>query len=167
MNMPSLRRKRLPPSLIGAAAILSAMSPLAADAATVTHGGQCSYEADDACTDCRTLHLVETKLDGTQRRFAVFDAADRNRIGADRAARKAHVLARLWKLAKKKWPTDKLQQGYTVTTGKPPAGDPDGDPPFVAEVTMKGGARIRYDLGAKTSMCWCEYTWKAEAKRAP
>ena len=117
-------------------------------------------DQNDACDDCRALYLVETKADGKRTRHTVFDPAAHPGAGA--TARKSHVLATLWKLASKTWPADKLQQSYTLVAGKPPVNDPDKDPPFAVKVTAKGTFDLRYDLGAKTSMCWCVYDWKAK-----
>lgn len=122
----------------------------------------------DACDDCRVLYLVETKSDGARTLHRVFDAGDH--AGKDAEARKAIVLGKLWKLASKTWPADKLTQDYTFTAGKPPARAPGGHPPFAARVETKGTFDLRYDLGAKTEMCWCFYGWKVKSvkvARAP
>lgn len=124
-------------------------------------------EPNDACDDCRTLHLVETRFDGTRTRHAVLDQADLTRIGTDAAARKAHVLATLWKLAAKTWPAAQLTQDYTLAAGKPPAGNTGGSPAFIAEVAVKGQPTLRWDLTAKPFMCWCEYGWKVKRVSAP
>lgn len=114
-------------------------------------------DPNDACDDCRVLYLVETKFDGTRKRHTVLGESQKRPAGA--AAQKAQVLAALWKLAKKTWPADKLTQDYTMTAGKPPAKDPTADPAYTVQVAIKNGAKLRYDLGAKTSMCWCMYDW--------
>ena len=122
-------------------------------------------DASDACDECRELRLVETSAGGKRKVHTVLGSADLTRIGPDAAAQKAHVLATLWKLASKTWPADKLTQDYTLTTGKPPANDPDGAPPFAVKVTAKDTFDIRYDLGAKKLMCWCTYDWKARTAK--
>lgn len=129
-------------------------------------------DPNDACDDCRELHLVETRSDGTRTRHKVFDSAIRGRVGSTPAAQKAHILGRLWKLARTTWPAANLAQDYTVKTGRPPAKHPDRDPSFTLEVTAKsvpGKAaaardqlRLRYDFNAKRSMCWCINDWQAK-----
>ena len=123
-------------------------------------------DPNDACDECRTLSLVETKFDGTRTRHAVLTQQDHQRLGSDPVAEKAHVLATLWKLAAGAWPATTLKQDYRLSTGKPPANAPSGNPSFVAEVAVKGSGEIRYDLKASTSMCWCIYDWKAKGTPA-
>lgn len=118
-------------------------------------------DPNDACDDCRELYLVETKSDGARKLHPVFKAADHP--DKDAEARKALVLRKLWKLARTTWPADKLTQDYTFTAGRPPAKDPEGDPPFAARVERKGTFDLRYDLGAKTEMCWCFYEWRVKS----
>jgi hypothetical protein len=119
---------------------------------------------NDACDDCDELFLVETKLTGTRRRHKVVGDADWARIGSDLPARRAYVLARLWSLAKKTWPSDKLKQGYTLAIGKPPASDPSGPPPYAAEVLDAPDLRLRYRFTSSTHMCWCIYDWQAQRR---
>ncbi len=118
-------------------------------------------DPNDACDDCRSLNLVETRADGTRRLHTVLGSTDYARSGSDAAARKEIVLAKLWKLASSTWPADKLTQNYSITVGKPLANAPDEDPPFTVKVHAQGAFEFRYDLGASTSMCWCLYEWKA------
>lgn len=117
-------------------------------------------EPSDACDDCRILDLVQTRADGTRQRFTVLSSEDLTRLGSDSAARKAHILAKLWMLANNSWPADKLTHDYALALGMP-----SGNRPFAVEVEAKGHFKIRYDLGSSPLMCWCMYEWKAQTSR--
>lgn len=120
-------------------------------------------DSNDACDDCRVLRLVETRADGTRKRYDVFAGDDRLRVGTDPASVvKDHVLANLWKLAATTWPTDKLVQDYTLTLGRPNAEGIGAADMFAVDVKAKGAFHVRYDFGATTSMCWCVYDWTAK-----
>lgn len=122
-------------------------------------------EPNDACDDCRILRLVQTRADGTRKVHKVFGAEDTARIGSDPAARKAHVLATLWKLAKDTWPADKLTQDYALAVGKPETNVSANQRTFAVKVFAKNKFDIRYEFGATTSMCWCFYEWNARSRR--
>lgn len=122
-------------------------------------------ESSDACDDCRTLHLVETRADGTRKRYQVDGTELRRGTDIDPSAQKNRILANLWKLAGNKWPADKLTQDYSVVFGHPETSAKQGQPVFAVHVKAKGAFDLRYDYDATTLMCWCTYDWKMRAGR--
>lgn len=120
---------------------------------------------NDACDDCRSFYLVETRADGTRKQHALIDWQNREQLGPDPAAQKAHILSRLWQLADHTWPADKLMQDYTLTLGQPDANDAKNELKFAVRVATKNVLDLRYDFTAGTSMCWCIYEWNGRVAR--
>lgn len=122
-------------------------------------------DTSDACDACRSLSLVETRADGTRKEYAIIDSDEYTRLSADPAARKAYVLARLWRLASRTWPADKLGQDYVLTMGEPGSGISGNQRPFAVKVATKNAFDLRYDFSASKLMCWCVYQWKVQSRR--
>lgn len=122
-------------------------------------------DTSDACDDCRSLSLVETRADGTRKEYAIISSDEYARASADPAARKAFVLARLWRLASSKWPADKLTQDYVLTMGEPGSGISGNKRPFTVKVATKKAFDLRYDFSGSKLMCWCVYQWKVQSRR--
>ncbi len=119
----------------------------------------------DACDDCRSFYLVETRADGTRKQHALITSQDQTRLGSDLTAQKAHILTRLWQLADQSWPADKLKQDYTLTPGRPDAEDSRDEQAFAVRIVSKDVFDLRYDFAASTSMCWCMYEWNGKSIR--
>lgn len=108
-------------------------------------------DTDDACDDCQTLDLVETRFDGTRKVHRVLGPKD----PTTKASQHARVLAALWSLAAQKvWSPAALDAGFSAATPTPKA---DEAPSHFVSVRSKGHPRVVYDLRATTSMCWCIY----------
>lgn len=122
-------------------------------------------DVNDACDDCRVLHLVETRADGTRKRYEIWDRSNHREAGMDAAAEKAHMLAALWKLAGGVWPVDKLTQDYSLKLGRPDAPNASANQMFAVEIQTKNVLNLRYDFGVSKLMCWCRYDWKAQSRR--
>ena len=122
-------------------------------------------DVSDACDDCRSLSLVETRADGTRKEYAIIGPDEYARASADPAARKAYVLGRLWRLASSTWPADKLAQDYVLTMGESGSGISGSQRPFAVKVATKNAFDLRYDFSVSTLMCWCVYQWKVQSRR--
>ena len=116
-------------------------------------------DASDACPECRELRLVETRADGTRKRYHLWSSEIEARVGVDPAAQKAHILAELWKLAAGTWPSDKLTQDYSLTLGRPDAPNANPSQVFAVAVQAKKSLNLRYDFSSSPSACWCIYDW--------
>jgi hypothetical protein len=124
---------------------------------------------NDACDDCALLDLVATSLsDGKRRTWPVLSAKDRDALGgAVKADIHAHVLRRLFHLAKGPWPAEDLQHDYTFRLPERNAGGVvKHDDAWFVEVQKPRQWRLLFDLDAKTEMCWCFWDWRAK-KAAP
>jgi len=123
-------------------------------------------DANDACDDCRVLRLVETRADGTRKRYDLWTSEIRNRVGVDPAAEKAHILSELWRLAAGAWPADKITQDYSMTLGRPDAPNAPANQIFAVAIQSKSNKlNLRYDFGSAPLMCWCVYDWKSQSGR--
>lgn len=122
-------------------------------------------DVNDACDDCRALRLVETRADGTRKQYDIWSQEISNRVGADAAAQKAHMLAALWKLSGATWPTDKLTQDYSMTLGRPGASIASTKQNFAVAIQSKNTLNLRFDYEASKLMCWCVFDWKGQKAR--
>lgn len=121
--------------------------------------------SSDACDDCRVLRLVETRADGTRKRYELWNEEIKRRVGVDPAAEKAHILSELWKLSAGSWPADKLTQDYSMTLGRPDAPNAKPSQIFAVSIQTKNTLNLRYDFASSPLMCWCIYDWKSQKAR--
>ncbi len=122
-------------------------------------------DVNDACDDCRSLYLVETRADGTRKQHVIIGPNEWSSVSAEPEARKAYILARLWKLAASTWPADKLTQDYALTRGRRDADKAAIPPTFAVKIVAKNVFDLQYDFSVSTHMCWCVFKWNAQSRR--
>jgi hypothetical protein len=117
-----------------------------------------TYDSDLCYDTCRSLYLVETRLDGSRRRHLVARNLPLATTPAEEDTLVAQLLPALFRLAKKTWPIAELRRPKAITLG---ASTSAGPPPFAVQVALENGTRLRYVLSAKLTGCSCEMTWSA------